>query len=157
MIKNKTCCFIGQRMIDPQEIPMLRRHLADEIMYQIYQGARVFLVGGAPGFDTMAAQAVLKLSAEFPRIRLILVLPCRDQIGNWGEADIEKYNRILKQADEVVFLSEHYYGNCAQKRDRYLVENSRICICYMTKAAGSTAYTVQYAEALGLPVVNLAD
>jgi len=89
---------------------------------------RYFGAGGARGFDTIAAQAVLTLREEYPDIRLILVLPCKTQAGDWSEGDKITYRRILSQADKVVYTSERYERGCMQKRNRHLVDNSAVCL-----------------------------
>jgi len=155
-MNTQICCFTGHRKIDPEKISWLRGRLEDEVIYLFCQGVHYFLAGGALGFDTMAALAVLKLKSGFPEVRLDLILPCRDQSRLWNTADIEKYNLILSQADEVVYTSDMYFNGCMQRRDRYRVENSQICVCYLTKTTGGTAYTVRYAEEKGLTVFNLA-
>ena len=43
------------------------------------------------------------------------------------------------------------------KRNRHLVDNSSICICYLTENSGGTFYTVNYAKKQGLTVINLAE
>ena len=43
------------------------------------------------------------------------------------------------------------------KRNRYLVDNSSVCICYLTEATGGTAYTVDYAQTKNLTVINLGE
>lgn len=43
------------------------------------------------------------------------------------------------------------------KRNRHLVDNSSVCICYQTKETGGTAYTVEYARKHGLRIINLAE
>jgi uncharacterized phage-like protein YoqJ len=47
----------------------------DAIRYCYKNGARFFYAGGAVGFDTIAAEAVLSLKAELPDIVLIIVVP----------------------------------------------------------------------------------
>ena len=44
-----------------------------------------------------------------------------------------------------------------QKRDRYLVDDSSVCLAYLTRATGGTAYTVNYARRRGLRIVNIAE
>ena len=44
-----------------------------------------------------------------------------------------------------------------QKRNRHLVDNSSLCISYLTSDSGGTAYTVNYAKAKGLKIINLAE
>jgi len=70
--------------------------------------------------------------------------------------DIEKYNILLEKADEKVILNDEYKRGCYYQRDRYLVDNSSLCISYQTRKKGGTAYTVDYANKQGLQVINLA-
>ncbi len=123
----------------------------------IEQGYRYFGCGGALGFDTLAAQTVLRLREIYPEIRLILVLPCRDQTRGWKQADVAEYDRIMKAADKVTYTSEQYYSGCMHKRNRHLVDNSSLCICYLTEQSGGTAYTVNYARSQGLKIINIAE
>ena len=92
-----------------------------------------------------------------PEIRLILVLPCCNQTRGWKEADIAEYERIMKAADKVTYTSEQYYSGCMHKRNRHLVDNSSLCICYLTEPSGGTAYTVNYARTQGLKIINVAE
>ena len=123
----------------------------------IEQGYRYFGCGGALGFDTLAAQTVLRLQEIYPEISLILVLPCRDQTRGWKQADVAEYDRIMKAADKVTYTSEQYYSGCMHKRNRHLVDNSSLCICYLTEQSGGTAYTVNYARSQGLKIINVAE
>lgn len=156
-MREKTVCFTGHRIIEPEKRASLFAQLIDEIKSLLEAGYRYFGAGGALGFDTLAAQAVLKLREEYPQIRLILVLPCKEQTRGWPAADVDIYNEILHQADKVVYTAEHYYRGCMFKRNRHLVDNSSVCICYLTSDHGGTAYTVRYAQSQQLKIVNLAD
>lgn len=109
------------------------------------------------GFDTLAAQEVLALKEHYPDVRLILVLPCKSQTRGWKPSEIEVYEEIKRMADKIVYTSENYYNGCMHKRNRHLVDNSSMCICYLSEKSGGTHYTVQYAEKKGLKIVNLAD
>lgn len=42
----------------------------------VSKGFKYFGTGGALGFDTIAAQAVLSVKETHPEVKLILVLPC---------------------------------------------------------------------------------
>jgi len=156
-IKNQTCCFTGHRNIPANEYAAIQKRLESEIENLIRQGVRSFLAGGALGFDTMAALTVLRLKEKYPYVQLILILPCKEQAKGWNEADKEIYGQILRQADEAVYTSENYNKGCMHKRNRYLVEHSQVCVCYLTQATGGTAYTANYAKLQGLLVINIAD
>lgn len=156
-MKGQTCCFTGHRNIPANEYSKIQKLLESELIQLIHQGVRYFGAGGALGFDTMAAQTVLKLRGEFRHIHLILVLPCIEQTKGWNVKNIKMYDQILSEADKVVYTSKHYYRGCMHKRNRYLVDNSDFCVCYLAKSNGGTAYTVDYARQKGLQIINLAE
>jgi len=83
-----TCCFTGHRNIQSDELPRIQKQLESELEKLINQGVKNFCAGGALGFDTIAALAVIKSKKEFPHVRLVLVLPCKEQTCGWPEADI---------------------------------------------------------------------
>lgn len=155
-MKDKTCCFTGHRQIPQEDFPAIYKELKETLISYIGQGYLYFGAGGALGFDTLAAQTVLELKTQFPKIKLILVLPCKDQNAKWISEDKEEYERIKTLADKVVYTSDHYYNGSMQKRNRHLVDYSGLCICYLTKQFGGTKYTVDYAKKKGLTVVNMA-
>jgi len=156
-MREKTCCFTGHR-----ELPTGLAHwrlaakLQKAIIEQIGNGIRFFGAGGARGFDALAARTVLKLKKKYPDIKLILVLPCLTQTRGWPAEDVEEYEHIKTQADKVVYTSQEYTKGCMFKRNRHLVDNSSVCICYLTKNSGGTAYTVSYAKEKGLKIINVS-
>lgn len=154
-MKKRTCCFTGHRIIPSEELSEVKRRLRTAIISAINEGYIFFGAGGALGFDTLAAQTVLDLKKEYAHIRLILVLPCISQTNNWQEQDIAEYERIKRNADKVVYTSRNYSSGCMYKRNRHLVNNSSLCICYLQKQSGGTAYTVGYAELQSLIIQNL--
>ncbi len=152
-----TCCFTGHRELPEEKIPEIKRRLAEEIVCLISEGVTRFAAGGALGFDTLAALAVLQMKVLFAELELTLVLPCKTQDRYWRQAEKELYREILSQADHVTYVSEQYTRGCIQKRNRLLVEGSSVCVCYCAKNQGGTAYTVQYARKKGHRVINLAE
>ena len=154
-MKTQTCCFTGHRDLPQRDHAAIQKRLESEITNLIHQGIRYFGAGGALGFDAMAAQAVLSLKEQHPQIKLILVLPCKNQTKDWPEKDIKIYDQILQQADKVVYVSENYDSDCMQKRNRHLVDGSAVCLCYLTETKSGTASTVDYAKQQGLRILNL--
>ena len=150
------CCFTGHRKIPTVDLPTVQKRLQKTIKQLMKQDITTFYCGGALGFDTLAAQVVLKARRFHPQVKLILALPCRDQAEQWREADRLLYESIKRRADEVVYLSERYTRGCMFERNRYMVDHSDVCVCYCTSDQGGTAYTMKYARRRGVPVINLA-
>ena len=64
---------------------------------------------------------------------------------------------LKAQADKVVYTAQQYTPGCMHRRNRHLVDNSGVCVCYLTRNSGGTAYTVNYAKKQGVNVFNIAE
>lgn len=150
------CLFTGHREL-PQgtELDSLQERTKEALRLAYFKGCRQFYVGGAMGFDMLAAIAVLNLREELPGIHLILALPHFGHYQRWNKTDKAVFARILERADRVLYLSKEYCPGCMQARNRYMVDHAQYCICYCGKATGGTAYTVRYARKKGVQIVNL--
>lgn len=155
-MKTKTCCFTGHRIIRSALSERLQKETEQTILDLIKQGYLYFLTGGAQGYDTLAALAVLKIKEQHPTIQLILALPYPAQANNWPAEDRRIYEEIKEKADHILYISEHYFTGCMHKRNRYLVDHSSICIAYLTENRGGTFYTANYANTSQIPVINIA-
>jgi len=156
--KQQTVCFAGHRQIKAATAEVEVR-LTKVVAELAQAGYLYFSAGGARGFDALAAEVILMLKKQYPKIHLILVLPFDRQYEheqNWTQAEIEQYNRLKAQASKVIILSSEYSLGVYYRRNRYLVDNSSICIAYMTKRNSGTSYTVNYAIAKRLQVINIA-
>ena len=154
--KENCCCFTGHRIIKNEHIDILptKLSLAIKDLFEVHRVCD-FIAGGALGFDTVAAEAVLKARNENPALRLILALPCKNQTKGWKDADKLRYENILNQADKIIYVSDNYTPDCMHKRNRFMVDNSAHCIFYMTLPRGGTAYTVRYALESNLKMHNI--
>lgn len=154
------CCFTGHRAryLPAGGAEALRAQLEKCVLEAITLGVSSFLAGGADGFDTLSAEAVLRCRAFAPDVRLILALPSKTQADRYDDALQARYARILDGASEV-----HYASDCdntafaMRARNRYLVDHADCCIAYLNRPVGGTLYTVNYALNCGLPVYNLAE
>lgn len=153
--KKRTACFTGHRKIPAQEIENIEKQL-DKIIERLYQKGVIFYgAGGSYGFDMLAERAVIRARNRHNEIKLILVLPCRDQDKYWTEENKKSFSEIKSQADKIVYLSENYSKDCMHRRNRHLVDYSGYCISYLSTNSGGTAYTVNYAWQNGLEIFNL--
>ena len=155
--RETTCFFTGHRLIGAAERARLPGLLSQAIDDMVEKGMDTFIAGGALGFDTLAAEAVIEAGGRHPHIQLVVALPCADQGAARGSRRTwARYERIKSQADRVEVLSARYVDGCMQARNRYMVGLSSWCIAYCTRAAGGTASTLRYAFKRGLSIINLA-
>ena len=151
------CCFTGHRSVPEEVSGRLREKLRERIAY-LHEEEKIgtFYAGGCVGFDTLAAQETLEYRAAHPDVRLVIAVPYRKQSAGWSSDERREYERIKASATEVVCLAEHYFRGCTHQRNRYMVQRSSVCVCYLTKERGGTASTVKYALRNGLFVRDLA-
>lgn len=157
MVQNGVCCFTGHRSYEKtvtRDEKLFFEKLVDNL---INYGYTTFKAGGALGFDTAAAEYILKKRKTCRNVRLELVLPCADQTKKWGFADRRRYEKIKKAADKVDCLHDLYVDGCMQERNRRMVDESSLCIAYCTQNWGGTAGTVRYAKQRGVRVYNIPE
>ena len=130
--RETACCFTGHREIPAGDMSGIREHLKREIE-RLYteNGVTAFYAGGATGFDAIASEAVIECRTGHSSIRLVIVMPHKEQAKRWSAEEKTQHEHIKGSADEVICLAEHYYQGCMQRRNRYMVDRSSICICYL--------------------------
>ena len=152
-----TACFTGHRIIGKELLPKLKSQLRVTIEKLIENGVIYYGCGGALGFDQLAGNVVIEMKKEYPQIRLIMILPCKEQDKPWNESEKNEYRSLLSLSDKNVYLQELYDNNCMLKRNRYMVDESGICIAYLTKDRSGTSYTVKYAKDKNRKIINIAE
>ena len=156
-LRDKTCFFAGHRDIPFDAYPAVQAKLKTEVEALIEKGVHYFGVGGALGFDTIAALTILQLKKAHPQIRLILILPCKGHDFSWQGKDKAVFDTIRKRADKIIYTSDRYHDGCMYKRNRHMADSAGWGIVYLSRPTGGTAYTVSYAYSVGVRIVNLVD
>ena len=158
-LRKQTCCFTGHRDIPTDRTQEIAERTANEIRRLIvHYGVRFFGVGGAIGYDMLAARVLFRLrETEFPNIKVILVYPFDGFTDRWSLAQIADHERLLPKYDKVVCVCDRSSREAYLTRDRHLVDGSAYCIAYCVRNYGGTAYTVRYARQQGLDVMNVAS
>lgn len=153
MAKETTCCFTGHRILAAD---FNNDTVTRGIEYLISQGVDTFICGGAMGFDTICAQAVLDAKRVHPQIKLHIYAPCNDQSQRWSAKDRRTYDKILASADFVDIPPSPYFDGCMKIRNYKMVDDSAYCICYLSNPRSGTGQTHSYAKRSGLTIFNLA-
>lgn len=119
-------------------------------------GQRFFYAGGAIGFDTIAAETVLRLKEELPDIVLIVVVPFPQQDKLFNDSYRKRYLHILDMADEVITISDSFSNFAYLKRNDYMISHSSQLIAYWDEESlGGTSYTYRQAKMKNLIIYNL--
>lgn len=147
---------MGNRLVPRGHAERIAECLEAKILKLASLGVTRFFTGGNVGFETLAAQVVLKAREEHPEIRLALVLPSKDQSEKWPANVVKIYEDIKEHSDEVIYTSESGGRGCLLRRNRYMMDESDYCLCYLIKSSGKTAELVRYAEKTDHPIINIA-
>lgn len=157
-MKEQTCCFTGHRTIPAGQLEEITARTEAKVRELISEGHRCFVVGGAIGYDTLAAELLFHLrDVEHMGIRVILAYPFDGYTSGWNEEQKATYARLLPLYDERICVASTASRGAYLQRDRYMVDASSMCIAYCTRQTGGTAYTIRYATKKGVPVINVAE
>lgn len=165
ILNASVCCFSGYR---PEKMPSDMTEGSPAFMDMLHQlklavcdaadhGYRHFLSGMSRGFDIWAAEIVLDLARQGMNIDLWAAIAFPGMHQDWHADWRTRYDDVLAQARRIFPLYDRYTVDCYTARDRFLVEQSSLCICYFDGIEGGTQYTVNYARRKGLIIQNLAD
>lgn len=161
LLKDITCCFTGHRSQklswgeneEDERCVAMKVKLRKEIVNAINQGYIYFISGMALGFDIMVAEMILEFKKEYPQIKLIGALPCKDQYKVWKPFQIERYKMVLAKCDNVRCLYDTYQDKCMLERNDYMLNNSSLVIALYNGKGGGTGYTVRNAKKKGLKTI----
>ena len=159
-MRDHTCCFTGHRIIPSHEYDAVAARTEIRIRDLIVNNDVCFFgVGGAIGYDTMAAKILFRLrQTDFQQIKVILVYPFEGFTSRWNDGQRAEYAaRLLPQYDKTVCVAQRASREAYLERDRHLVDGSAYCIAYCTRNRGGTAYTLRYARQEGLKIFNTAS
>jgi uncharacterized phage-like protein YoqJ len=119
--------------------------------------------GMALGWDQAVALAAIELS-----IPLIAAVPFASQDGKWSEEDREKWEGILFQTQQIIYIDRlpdyavvgvepgEYHPAKLQKRNQWMVDNcSQILALYDDSGHGGTFNCLEYAKQFNKPVLNV--
>lgn len=151
----KCCAFTGHRKIVEKHrvsiVPLLSRAIA----FAYEGGCRTFMTGGALGFDTLAAKEVIRFRISHPDVRLVIILPCRNQSDAWSESQVSMYEYTLANADEIEYVADEYSDGCMRERNLRLAQRCDMMIAYVARPYSGAAQTVRMADREGKTVYNL--
>ena len=129
-------------------------------------GVNVFYTGGALGFDTIAFLVIERLRRKgYEHLKNILAVPFFNQDSNWLPGSVELYRNMKEVAQEVVYVDELpqykipriptkiYDPAKMQKRNEYMVDQSKFVIGAWNGTSGGTRNCLRYAEKLSKEII----
>lgn len=114
-----------------------------------------FIVGGALGVDTWAAEIVIDLKKQYPDITLEVAIPHKGHGNKWRPEARKHYEWIKSKADILTMVSDQPFTmRCMQARNEYMVDNATAIIGVYIGSSGTTN-CLKYAEKKKLPMLVL--
>lgn len=163
LTKEKSCCFTGYRpekfgfefLETDKNFRVFTKRLLAAISKAIQDGCTTFYTGMACGFDIIAAEHVALMKEINKNLRLIAVIPFKEQAKNFSPEWKYRYEELLKHCDETIVLNDAYEKWVFAQRNRYMVDRSRFCITYFDGKPGGTKNTLEYASSHGVQILNV--
>ncbi len=134
-------------------IPLLEKAIDNAIA----DGYVTFITGMAKGTDIWAAEIVLKKRRKNKELKLICALPHPNFENRRSLTEKLKFNKILKKADLVKEINDHYFTGCYQVRNKWMVDRSNLVIAVFNGQKGGTKNTVDYAKRKGVKILNVTE
>lgn len=148
------CCFAGHR---PEKLKAseaeIKAWLEVRIKQAVNDGYVTFITGMGMGVDLWSAQIVARMKVKDPRLHLIAAVPYPGFEARWNRDWQSRFRDLLKQADLVRYVCDHYTDDAFRRRNAWLVEHSQRVIAYYNGDAGSTRSLLDLAQNQGRETV----
>lgn len=160
---HSSCCFTGHR---ESKLPWgnreqdarcvrLKQRIYDVVEAVYADGIRHYICGMANGCDLYFLDAVLQFRTLHPDVTVEAAIPYAGQAEHWRADLRERYQALLKQCDFQTVVQQMYSGGCMMRRNRYMVDHSRVLIAAYNGEPGGTMNTMLYAMRRGLNVIEI--
>ena len=161
--RQMTVCFSGYR---PEKLPwgydecdprcaQLKQRLRRAVCAACDDGFRHFICGMANGCDLYFFDAARYLRLQHPEVTIEAAIPYAGQADRWRPELRERYAYDLRQCDYQTLVQEAYTPGCMMRRNRYMVDASRILIAAFDGRPGGTARTLEYAARRRLEIIQI--
>ena len=143
---NKTAAtFIGHS----ECYGLNRDNIRPKVIKLIELGVTDFYSGGMGSFDWMCAHVVYDLKKDYPQLNNHLVIPYLT------------FNILEKKYfDSIIYpegFEKYHFKAAIPARNRYLVDNAKYALCYITHGWGGAAQTFERAKKKGPVIINLGE
>lgn len=136
-------CYLNVAKIEHKLTQLIKKLNTDNIL---------FISGGAEGFDTLTALAVIKLKGKYKNLKLELAIPFKEYRSDskfkyiLNNSDIITYvDNIIGYKNPIVPIGKYHMGKLFS-RNRYMIDKSKIVIAYSNKKSGGTCEAIKYSK-----------
>lgn len=142
--------FIGHRTI---LTPNLRERLLLEVENLIELGCKNFTMGTHGEFDFLALSVCRQLKRKYRDLDIDLAITSLNSIkkDEYGNTPYESVNTFMYEIEDTYFKRQITLSN------QLMLEHNNILVCYVdkTRRHSGAKSALDYAEKLGLKIINL--
>ena len=146
MIKNTACTFFGHSDFCRVDASAL----AEAVEKLIVKGIDIFYVGNQGYFDGMVLNILTNLHKKHRHILYSVVLAYHPT----QTPNLDLYHGHIIYPDSLESCPRKF---AIEKRNRWMIENSDYCICYIDRTWGGAYKFAKQSKRKGLTVINLGN
>ena len=157
-MERRFCFFVGNRELPAYRIKAIRQQVKETLDELIAMGIQYYFIGGEPGFETLAAEEIVRYRMRCPEsgIQLVFIPPTETQRMRLSAQERQKMETIRWTADQVFDLAAYPELSNDPLRKRWIVECSSACVTYFSRIRDCSSDIIQYAQRSGLHIVHLS-
>lgn len=128
---------------DDPKIDYIKKFFRRKLIEYIEQGLEWVIISGNLGTELWMGEVALDLKADYPELRLAVLLPYTNFSSKWNEVNQMYYNSIIERADYINYTSNQDYANPGQLKNNqaFIVKNTDGCLLfYDTDHEGKVGY-----------------
>ena len=149
--KHLIVAFTGHRTYDGSANELLRT-----IICELYsEGARLFRVGMAEGFDLAAGGILVDMMLQHNDIVIEACIPWPTFDVHLTPQERQLYHHILNHATVVRYSGNAYHPAIFRHRNDMLIEEADVLVAWWNGESSGTGYTVKRAKKLGVNIKNI--
>ena len=141
-----TCTFFGHSECYELDVSILKMTIED----LINKGIDTFYVGHNGNFDNLVFGALIDLQKIYPNISVTVVLAYLTT----QNTKHDPYQGYTIYPEDVAEAPRRF---AIDRRNRWMIEHSDFCICYITHTWGGAYKFVSLAKKKGLKITNLGE
>lgn len=148
---NNACSAFGHR-----EVYEDLENEIDRVINELIEKHNVntFFTGGMGAFDNLFSSAVRRAQNTYSDIKLILVKP-------YFSAEINRHKSYYQNHYTSIIVPEElidvHYKSAITKRNKWMIDNSDYCFCYVCRDFGGAYTAMKYAEKKDKLYINLGN
>ena len=147
--ETMVCCFFGHSHTPDSVRPLLKEQV--EKLLSEYEDIH-FYMGNHGNFDAMARRTMKELKTQYPHLSYNVVLAYLP--GKKYEFEAEDAYADTLHPDGLEFVPRRF---AISARNKWMVEQSDMVICYKIADGGGAAQFIRMAERKGKAIINLAN